>query len=80
MSLDSSTTTRHLLDEDFSEVFSKEDEALRAILKTFRDSLDEDELARQSSAFQEVEQALRRLGDRRSFIDEGAGLEEQPDI
>ena len=70
VSLESSTTTRHLLDSDFSGGFTPTEAALKGKLTAFRDSLGENELARQSSGFAVVGQTLRRLGDLRSYRDD----------
>ena len=63
VSLDSSTTTRHLLDGAFSGVFSPQEDALKEHLQAFRERVSKNELARQSSGFSVVRQTLRRLGD-----------------
>jgi hypothetical protein len=67
LSLDTSTGRRHLLDGDFSGVFSPEEAALKARLRTFRERLAANDLARDSSGFLVVQQMLQRLGDRGSF-------------
>ena len=66
LSLDTSTGRRHLLDGDFSGVFSPEEAALKARLRTFRERLAANDLARDSSGFRVVQQMLQRLGDRGS--------------
>ena len=73
VSLDSSTTTRHLLDEDFSGAFSEAETALKARLQTFKQRLSRNGLARQSSGFAVVDQMLRRLGDTGRYEDRAAG-------
>lgn len=70
VSLDSSTTTRHLLDSDFSGVFSPAESALKARLEAFRIRLAANGLARQSTGFAVVQKTLRRLGDRRLLTDD----------
>eukprot|EP00966_Prymnesium_polylepis_P215793 4996663-Prymnesium_polylepis.1 len=64
VSLDASTCTSHLLDDDFSGAFSAEEAALKAHLVTFRDRLQANDLARRSRGFAVVADTLRRLGDR----------------
>ena len=67
VSLDASTCRRHLLDPDFSGVFSPSEAALKAKLRAFRDRLAANDLARNSSGFTAVTKMLQRLGDRDSF-------------
>ena len=77
VSLDSSTTTRHLLDGDFSGVFSPQEDALKRRLQAFREHVAKNDLARQSSGFSVVQQTLRRLGDRVDFPAEPASTVER---
>lgn len=60
-----------MLDGDFSGVFSPEEAALKARLRTFRERLGANDLARESSGFDAVRQMLQRLGDRDGFPDGG---------
>ena len=62
VSLDCSTCTQHLLDEDFSGVFSPQEAALKATLLTFCDRLAANELARSSPGYAVVAETLSRLG------------------
>ena len=63
-SLDASTCTSHLLDDDFSGAFSAEEAALKAHLVQFRSRLQQNARARSSRGFGVVASTLRRLGDR----------------
>ena len=76
VSLDSSTTTRHLLDGDFGCELSPQEDALKRRLQAFRERVAGNELARQSSGFAVVRQTLRRLGDAGDYPDE----RDTPDI
>uniref|UniRef100_A0A7S3F155 Uncharacterized protein n=1 Tax=Haptolina ericina TaxID=156174 RepID=A0A7S3F155_9EUKA len=67
LSLDASTCTKHLLDEDFSGAFSAEETAHKAHLSRFRSRLAANEAARRSRGFAVVEDTLQRLGDTRGF-------------
>jgi hypothetical protein len=70
VSLEASTTTRHLLDADFSGAFSPADDALKSKLQDFRGRLAANPTARQSSGFAVVDGMLRRLGDIRQYNDD----------
>ena len=76
VSLDSSTTTRHLLDGDFGCELSPQEDALKRRLQAFRERVAGNELARQSSGFAVVRQTPRRLGDAGDYPDE----RDTPDI
>lgn len=62
LSLDASTTTRHLLDPDFSGVFDADELALRSHLVAFQHRLRANDAARRSSGYEIVREMLRNLG------------------
>jgi len=64
LSLDASTTTRHLLDTDFSGVFDADELALRSQLIDFQERLRKNPKARSSSGYAIVRETLRSLGAR----------------
>jgi len=64
LSLEASSTSRHLLDADFSGVFDKDELALRGQLMEFQRRLGENAAARDSSGYQIVSETLRSLGAR----------------
>ena len=63
LSLEATTCTRHLLDDNFSGAFSAEELALKRQLGRFRARLQANPLARQSRGFVVIAETLRRLGD-----------------
>lgn len=67
VSLEASSTTRHLLDTDFSGAFSPAEDALKAKLLDFKMRLSSNARARQSSGFVVVDEMLRRLGDVKQY-------------
>ncbi|KAL1510512.1 hypothetical protein AB1Y20_006816 [Prymnesium parvum] len=62
ISLDASTCTSHLLDEDFSGAFSANEAALKKHLSNFQLRLQKNSLARKSRGYAVVAETLRSLG------------------
>ena len=62
LSLDASTTTRHLLDPDFSGEFNEDELALRQVLLQFQERLLRNKAAQDSLGYGVVTDTLHRLG------------------